>query len=283
MAEGRRHLNKEESGRYLEVLGIDPEYVESAPRDLALLSELIDAHQTHVPFQTVSVSINEEEPSLDPDDLYEKIVLKKWGGYCFELNKMFEMLLESLGFDVRPIYSRSVRGRDGRMPINHRAMLVELHEGDVKGTAYADVGFGGPTPSGALMLEDGLRQSFSTGEFIPVNLKPGAWSIDRITRGSADTFDDQIESRLQTEIELYEYEIEDVDFELLNRALSQPGSLFRDTTIANLRTKDGHVSLRDDVLTIKDGESKTRRTLEEPGEFENALAEHFGIEGILQD
>ena len=270
------HLTDEQVRKYLEVLGLDVESVLAAPRDKSLLDELVDAHQTHVPFQTISINMKEEQPSLDMDDLYEKIVVNEWGGFCFELNKLFEELLRSLGFDVRPIFSRSVRGRDVRMPINHRAMLVTIDGLPM----YADVGFGGPTPSGALVLEDGVEQSFESGEFIPVSVGDGHWRVDRITRGSRDSFDDAVAPKTQTEIELYEYPVEDIDFELLNKALSSPGSLFRDTAIVNLRTPDGHRSLRDSTLTLRKNCEKQIVELTE-SEFPGALSEYFGLREII--
>ena len=48
-----------------------------------------------------------------------------------------------LGFEVRPALSRAVRGRGGRMPINHRGIIAYADEG----ACSVDVGFGGPMPA----------------------------------------------------------------------------------------------------------------------------------------
>ena len=143
-------LNDRQVADYLRLLGMDVEETLAADKDKSMLDRLVDAHQTHVPFQTVSINKKGEQPSIGLDDVYEKIVVKGQGGYCFELNKLFEALLRSLGFTVRPIYSRAVRGRDVRMPINHRAMLVMLNGEGASGKeahrlAYADVGFDVPS------------------------------------------------------------------------------------------------------------------------------------------
>ena len=88
------------------------------------LDGLVYAHQCSVPFETADLVALGETPSLEMSDLYQKIVVDRHGGFCFELNKMFELLLRSVGFEVRPCFSRAVRGREGRMPINHRGTLV---------------------------------------------------------------------------------------------------------------------------------------------------------------
>lgn len=51
--------------------------------------------------------------SLEPDDLYEKIVVKKRGGYCMEVNCFFGIVLRSLGFEVYSSGGRVSRGADG--------------------------------------------------------------------------------------------------------------------------------------------------------------------------
>lgn len=94
-----------------------------APVTRKTLDGLVYAHQCSVPFETADLVALGETPSLEMSDLYQKIVVDRHGGFCFELNKMFELLLRSVGFEVRPCLSRAVRGREGRMPINHRARL----------------------------------------------------------------------------------------------------------------------------------------------------------------
>ena len=51
---------------------------------------------------------------------------KRRGGYCFELNKLFEALLVALGYDARPCLARSADVPGQRDPINHRGLLVSV-------------------------------------------------------------------------------------------------------------------------------------------------------------
>ena len=132
-------LNDVMTSTYLARIGWEGD----APVTRKTLDGLVYAHQCRVPFETADLVALGETPSLEMSDLYQKIVVDRHGGFCFELNKMFELLLRSVGFEVRPCLSRAVRGREGRMPINHRGTLVSL-DGEL---LSVDVGFGGPLPA----------------------------------------------------------------------------------------------------------------------------------------
>src|SRR5882762_9048307 len=63
------------------------------------LRELQVAHLQTVPFE--NLSIHSAEPIvLDDDALFRKIVLRRRGGFCYELNGLFAALLRELGFAV---------------------------------------------------------------------------------------------------------------------------------------------------------------------------------------
>ena len=66
------------------------------------LDRLIYAHQLHVPFEDLDVCEFKRTASLSISSLYEKIVLKKRGGYCYELNALFASLLTACGYEVTP-------------------------------------------------------------------------------------------------------------------------------------------------------------------------------------
>ena len=48
--------------------------------------------------------------SLKTEDMFNKIVSRKRGGYCFELNGLFSWLLRSLGFEVQEYMAKFLRG-----------------------------------------------------------------------------------------------------------------------------------------------------------------------------
>jgi len=102
------------------------------------LRELHRLHQTAVPFENLSIHLG-ERISLDGDDLFDKVVRRGRGGFCYELNGLFALLLEELGYQVTRMAARVFGGERFGPPFDHLALLVG-HDGD--GPWLVDVGFG---------------------------------------------------------------------------------------------------------------------------------------------
>lgn len=84
---------------------------------LDFLSVLLRQHTLQVPFETVELHYSpDKEVSLSPDALFDKIVTRRRGGYCFELNSFFGLILQSLGFKVTYVgcrmANRTVKSQD---------------------------------------------------------------------------------------------------------------------------------------------------------------------------
>ena len=103
---------------------------------------LRDLHLRHlrtVPFENLSIHLG-EEIVLAEERLLGKVVGAGRGGFCYELNGAFSVLLTALGFGVTPLAGR-VYGAEGRLgiPYDHLALRVRTLDG---GEWLADVGFG---------------------------------------------------------------------------------------------------------------------------------------------
>ncbi len=104
-------------------------------------STLRDLHLAHlitVPFENLSIHWG-EPIHLNEQDLFKKIVIQHRGGFCYELNGLFAILLESLGFQVQRLAARVTRadGSDGP-EFDHLLLRVD----QAAGSWLADVGFG---------------------------------------------------------------------------------------------------------------------------------------------
>jgi len=75
--------------------------------------------------------------SLSPDRIYDKIVTKKRGGFCYECNILFYEILSRLGFRVEYLSARMVQGRSIGAEYDHMALNVHLEH-----DYLADVGNG---------------------------------------------------------------------------------------------------------------------------------------------
>src|SRR5215472_6339353 len=107
--------------------------------DATMLRILHRAHQMTVPFENLSIHLA-EPISLDPGTMLDKIVTRRRGGFCYELNGAFALLLQALGAGVRRVAAR-VHGEAGLgPPLDHMALVVRTADGS--GPWLADVGFG---------------------------------------------------------------------------------------------------------------------------------------------
>jgi arylamine N-acetyltransferase len=74
---------------------------------LEYLHRLQKYQQQGCPFENLNLHYAKHIiKSIEAEDLYEKFVVKRWGGTCTENNTFFGTVLRSLGFRVRPLGSR---------------------------------------------------------------------------------------------------------------------------------------------------------------------------------
>ncbi|MCL2378452.1 MAG: arylamine N-acetyltransferase [Defluviitaleaceae bacterium] len=141
-------------GTYLRRIG----YHGNARVSFATLHDLQRLHLQSVPYENLDI-MRGVPISLKIEDLYEKIVLRRRGGYCFELNALFAWLLKNLGFAVTDYMSRFLRD-EAEMPMRrHRVLCVAC-----EGAEYiCDVGVGGVIPRKPLPLDIG-KLSEQNGE-----------------------------------------------------------------------------------------------------------------------
>ena len=102
---------------------------------LETLIELQQLHVYHVRFENLDLLGDSFTPNLDRDFLFDKVVTRRRGGVCYELNTSFYNLLTALGFSAHQI-SGSVQPSENLF--SHVATLVHFDDGDY----IADVGFG---------------------------------------------------------------------------------------------------------------------------------------------
>ncbi len=255
---------------YLERIGLKD--IGRIEPSLELLDKLVEHHQLHVPFEDLDPYQLRKPVALDVDSLYQKIVVKRRGGYCFELNKLFEALLAACGFEVWPSIGRNVRGSSGKLrdtlsPIMHRSEIVRLD-----GRLYSvDVGYGGPMPARAFALENGARTE-SYGQLFEVRRLDSAWwqiAYRRVSCADSEPF--------APVLNLMESPAQEGDFELMSHwCCTHPQSPFLNNLICNRRLPNGNVYLRNNTLTrTVDGRKETTELADE--EIDAALEREFGI------
>ena len=87
--------------KYLERIG----YEGNTEPAMELLNALQKKHLLNIPFE--NLDIHYKIPiELDLANIFEKVVIKRRGGFCYELNGIFYELLNSIGFNVKMISAR---------------------------------------------------------------------------------------------------------------------------------------------------------------------------------
>jgi len=131
---------------YLHRLGYDV----APPATLETLRELQLRHTSTFAFESLSTLLRVPVP-IDLPSVEQKVLHDGRGGYCYELNQMYLVLLQHLGYQARGITGRVVMGgpEDAPTARTHRLVLLTLD-----GVRYvSDVGFGGMVPTAPLLLD----------------------------------------------------------------------------------------------------------------------------------
>lgn len=120
------------------------------------LKEIQYRQVTTIPYENVDI-INNIPLSLKIDDLFDKIVTKQRGGYCFEVNALLSFILKEMGFEVKDYFARFLRGEETIPMRRHRIMIVKCSEGEY----LLDAGVGSQAPRYPLKLElDTIQNQF---------------------------------------------------------------------------------------------------------------------------
>lgn len=138
----------------------------SSPEARSILASLVTHHLAAIPFENLTPFLH-ESVSVDPADVIEKLVMNRRGGYCFEQNTLFQLVLEALGYAVAPVLARVV-WRDPDPTQNartHAALKVTLKESGTAKPVIVDVGFGGNALTGVLDLVSDIVQDTPHGPF----------------------------------------------------------------------------------------------------------------------
>lgn len=248
-------MNEKALADYLDRIGV----AGPSTLDAVALRELHRGHQMTVPFENLSIHLA-ETISLTEDDLISKIVYKRRGGFCYELNGAFALLLEGLGGQVDRVAAR-VYGENGLgPPFDHLALVVHLADGS--GPWLADVGFGSHSTYP-------LHFDSRADQPDPV----AAFRLADAEEGDVDVLKDGVP---QYRIERRRRELAEFGPTCWYQQTS-PLSHFTQGTICSLLTGDGRISIADRTLIRTSGGGRTEEQLTSDDQLLGAYRKHFGV------
>ena len=234
---------------------------------LDYLNRILKAHQLAVPFENLTPYDEGRQVSLEIPALFDKIVKRRRGGYCFELNGLLCRALQDLGFDASSCMVRIVRGKNFIGPIMHRGIIVRLEDGEY----YCDVGNGGHQPEGAVLIRDGAESRWKEGFRVR---RMNEWWWELAVEG---------ENGWEPYVQFYTMPQHPVDFIALNEKCSgNPASTFVQRHFLHRRTPDGSVFLMNRSFSRVRGGVRSDEELQSVDELRKVLEEDFGLntEGI---
>jgi N-hydroxyarylamine O-acetyltransferase len=225
------------------------------------LRALHRAHMLTVPFENLDIGLK-REISCDAESAVRKIVERRRGGFCYELNGAFAWLLRELGFKVSMLSARVGRS-DGSLgaEFDHLTLKVDFAE-----PWLADVGFGDSFVE-PLRLVPVIEQSEGPVRYRLMDSQTGM----------------QLE-KFQPEGWKLEYA-----FTLRSRELSEfagmcrfhqtsPESHFTRNRICSLALPDGRITLSGlKLITTREGK-REERELSSEEEWREILRREFGVE-----
>ena len=233
------------------------------------LAQLHLHHGEAIPFENFDILLG-RGISLRPEDVFDKLVTRRRGGYCFEQNSLFYSALESLGFSVRPLLARVwVGGITEPREKTHQLLLVTMN-GPKGGREWiADVGFG------------------TAGFCLPM-----PFEHDRVSEQPGRRYrllaDDVFGTMLEWSVaegpweRLYSFDLERVwqaDFEMGNHYVStHPASPFTTRRVCSIQTPDGWRVMVEHELTETLGGIARRRTIEAGPAYMETLRDCFRLD-----
>ncbi|MCM3112702.1 arylamine N-acetyltransferase family protein [Lederbergia lenta] len=250
---------KPEVVSYLERIG----YSGPTEASIETLAQLQECHLQSVPYENFDI-LQRIPLSLEIPALFDKIVVRRRGGYCFELNALFSWLLRELGYQVTDYFARFWRDEPNTPPKRRHHVLQVKTEGKLY---LCDVGVGGVVPRQPIQMVEHLvhRQGEEYYQLERDNYY--GWMLYEKKRGQwSEIYSFTEEPQLPKDYIMASYWCENA-----------PDSIFIHDAMVAIRTAVGRNSIAGKefrIFTEGGVESFTPQTKEE---YNEALKKHFGI------
>ena len=239
--------------------------------DIPITKEGIDLLQwtmlKTVPFENIDQFDFDIAVDWGAADLFDKIVTRNRGGYCFELNAFFMLVAQGIGFQAHQVAGRIMPADmslafEGYIPAcAHRMTIVTID-----GLRYvADVGYGNTTAFATPICIDIKEEQNIRGEFFSAEDAPYGYKV--IIRHTAEGPKPNFMFHPDPHPLL--------DFIAYNNNLAKTG--FRVKRIANLRTEEGAVSIDGNIYRETVNGVRNETPIPTPEDAFRILTERYGM------
>lgn len=231
---------------------------------LAYLKRLHRAHLIHIPFENLDIHYG-QKIILDYKRIFNKLILNKRGGFCYELNGLFYHLLYHLGFDCFLISASILNEESGAFgkEFDHMAIIVRLDEM----MWLVDVGYGKGMIFPKKVVKDLIQMDYTD-----------YW---RLIVDPDEIYFLQVSSDSNSFITKYKFEPKEREFiqfiDQCENHQTSPTSPFRQKKLITRLTENGRITLTDRQLKIMELGVSTETPILNEDEFISKLDQHFGI------
>jgi N-hydroxyarylamine O-acetyltransferase len=229
-----------------------------AKPDLDTLTRVHRGHVENIPYENLDVQFV-RKVTRDPQAIFDKIVTRRRGGWCYEMNGLMDWALREIGFKVTRMAGGVTRNLRGDEVVgNHLVLWVHLDR-----PYLADVGFGDGLIEPIPIAAGEIRQKFLT--FTLEDMGEGWWRFHNDPRGGAPSFDFRMEQAAE---------------ELLDQKCAwlqtDPTSGFVQNAVAQRHLPDSLAMMRGRILKIVADDIETRE-IASAADYADTLDRIFGL------
>lgn len=232
-----------------------------------VLADIHWAHLQAVPFENLEIRPLHRAIALDPASLFDKIVTRRRGGFCYELNGLLADVLHAIGFDAARVSVQFIGEEDGSPPFDHMGLLVRPPGQRTR--FLVDVGCGRNSPARPLPLIEGYEEfQAETRTTYRLELIDDRWVVHQRPEGEATK-------------PVYQFAVtpyEQSDFVARCHELSTlPTSPFTQGPLCSRNLPGGRVTLASGRLIVTQGGERREEDVPDNA-FNAVLREHFDID-----
>jgi N-hydroxyarylamine O-acetyltransferase len=233
---------------------------------LKFLRELHRNHLYQIPFENLSIHLK-QQIILDVQRIFNKVIIQKRGGFCYELNGLFLHLLKQLGYYVKIISAR-VYAENGEIgdEFDHMALIVYIDEKEW----LVDVGFGELFLAPIEFKVDNVQMDGN--RYFKIIETPDQKFILQSSNDGLIFENEYIFTRKERQY------IEFVD--KCEYHQTSPKSIFTRKMLVTKATKLGRITLTNKKLVIKNLGEKTEEAILNVDDFQVKLLQHFQIKMV---
>ncbi|MEP7135374.1 MAG: arylamine N-acetyltransferase [Chloroflexota bacterium] len=234
--------------------------------DVTTLRGLQLAHLLNIPFENLDIGLK-RVIHIDESAIWNKLIINKRGGFCYELNGLFAWLLKQIGFEVTYLNARDYHEADDTFGIDFDHLVLVVRAPKQSTRWLVDVGWG-DTFTQPLDIDNSDWQEQGSRAY---KLEPFRDGYQLWQRESEDKIERQYYFDLTPHQFPAEYEA------ACHYHQTSHESIFTRNRIISRLTETGRISLDNNRLIVTTNGQREEFFIQNEIEFRALLKKHFDI------